>query len=94
MKERIAAAHFGLAEQYFCEGEDDKSIEEYGKAIAFDPGYGEAYNARGIMYYRKKDYDKAIADYEAALRLDFASPAVQKNLENARRERELSGTAG
>jgi tetratricopeptide (TPR) repeat protein len=37
--------------------------------IRDDPGFDWAYHVRGWIYYRKKDYDKALADYEAAIKL-------------------------
>ncbi|MDR1129288.1 MAG: tetratricopeptide repeat protein, partial [Treponema sp.] len=89
-KEKIANAHFYLGEEYLDDEDDDKAgkaIEEYSKAIAFDPDYGDAYNSRGHIYYRRKDYDKAIADYEAAVRLYPDSAAIKNNLERARQAR-------
>ncbi|MDR1249853.1 MAG: tetratricopeptide repeat protein, partial [Treponema sp.] len=62
---------------------DDKAIEEFSKTIAFDPDYGDAYNSRGHIYYRRKDYDRAVADYEAAARLFPNSAGIKNNLENA-----------
>ena len=34
------------------------------------PATAAAYNGRGIAWHAKKDYDKAIADYDEAIRLD------------------------
>jgi tetratricopeptide (TPR) repeat protein len=46
-----------------------------------------AYNNRGLAYYSKKDYDRAIADHEAALRIDPNNIHTKAYLEEARRAR-------
>ena len=47
----------------------DAAIEKFGQAIAKDPKEVSAYNNRGLAYKDKKDFDKAIADFNEALRL-------------------------
>jgi tetratricopeptide (TPR) repeat protein len=49
-----------------------------------EPG---AYNDRGLMYYEEGDYDQAIADYEAVLRITPDDADVRDKLEAARRAR-------
>jgi tetratricopeptide (TPR) repeat protein len=44
-----------------------------------------AYNNRGSEYYNKKDYDRAIADYEAALKIDPNHPYAKDSLADANR---------
>ena len=44
------------------------------RAIRLDPENAGAFNNRGIAWYDKKEYDKAIADYNEAIRLDPKSP--------------------
>jgi tetratricopeptide (TPR) repeat protein len=39
------------------------------EAIRLDPNYAFTYNNRGNAYYTKGDWDRAIADYEAVLRI-------------------------
>ena len=46
------------------------AINDLNKAIELKPDYGEAYNNRGLAYYMIKDYDKALADFEHALKLN------------------------
>ena len=41
-------------------GEYDKAIEEYSEAIRIDPTLANAYFNRGFVWYKKRDYDKAI----------------------------------
>ena len=40
------------------------------ESIKIDPGYADAYYNRGLAWYFKKRYDKAIADYREAIRLN------------------------
>jgi lipoprotein NlpI len=44
-----------------------------------------AYNNRGTAYYGKGDYDRAVADYDEAIRLDPKYPFAYNNLGNAYR---------
>jgi tetratricopeptide (TPR) repeat protein len=43
---------------------------EYTRAITLAPGYAQAYLERGLAYNHKDSYDKAIADFTEAIRLD------------------------
>jgi tetratricopeptide (TPR) repeat protein len=43
------------------------------------------YNGRGIAYYRKGEYDRAIADFTEALRIDPNYTQAKDNLEAAKR---------
>jgi len=38
--------------------------------MRIDPTYPAAYNNRGNTWYRKGDFDRAIADYNQAIQLD------------------------
>jgi tetratricopeptide (TPR) repeat protein len=55
--------------------------------LQIDPGNAMAYNNRGGAYYNKKDYNRAIADYEAALRIDPNHALARDNLAKARNAR-------
>jgi cytochrome c-type biogenesis protein CcmH/NrfG len=57
----------GLA--YFERGDMDRAIHDYGRAIALNPGYIEAYNARAIVCYLRKDFQKMSADMATIRRL-------------------------
>jgi tetratricopeptide (TPR) repeat protein len=46
----------------------------------------EAYLDRGVAYGGKGDYDRAIADFEAALRINPNDANAKNNLEIARRK--------
>ena len=48
----------------------DQLIDEYTEAIRINPADPGAYNTRGMSYAEKGDYDRAIADFTEAIRLD------------------------
>jgi tetratricopeptide (TPR) repeat protein len=50
-----------------------------------DPNNVRAYNERGRAYFNKDDYDRAIADYTQALKINPNHAAAKKNLELAQK---------
>ena len=64
-----ASDHYNRGTAYYNNGDYDRAITEYAKAIRLDPKYAIAYNDRGTAYYNKGDYDRAIADFTEAIRL-------------------------
>ena len=55
------------ASAYLKNGQYDKAIEDYSRAIAIDPNNANAYNGRGIAYRKKDQYDKALEDFNKAI---------------------------
>ncbi len=53
----------------------DKAIEEFDRAVEFDPDYAEAYCDRGIARYMQGDHEEAFRDFELAIEKD---PALGK----------------
>jgi len=47
----------------------DKAISDYTEAIRLNPNNAEIYYNRGVGYGEKGDYDRTIADYESAMRI-------------------------
>ena len=47
-----------------------KAIENYKKAIVYDPNFAFCYDNIGICYRRLNDFDKAIEYYEKSLKID------------------------
>ena len=66
----------------------DKAIADFNKTLQLDPNHDGAYNSRALMYIKRGDYAKAIADWEAVLRLNPDDSTAKMNLEKAKRERE------
>jgi len=56
--------HFGQHD-----GDIDRAIAYFSKAIEIDPGYDEAYHQRGRAYYYKGQLDKALSDFNKALEI-------------------------
>jgi SpoVK/Ycf46/Vps4 family AAA+-type ATPase len=48
-------------------------------AIVLNPSFAEAYFNRGLSYYNKKDFDKAISDYNRAAELDGRNAIIYNN---------------
>src|SRR6185312_12200486 len=61
------------------------SVEEYTRIIGQDPENAEAYNERGKAYLSKREYDRAIQDFNQALRLRPYFGEAKDNLKEAER---------
>jgi class 3 adenylate cyclase/Tfp pilus assembly protein PilF len=73
-----ATVRYKLGRALRDKGEPDQAIESYDRSIALKPT-ADAYNHRGIAYFDKSDYAKAIDDYTAALKL---SPSLAEAINN------------
>jgi len=58
------------ATAYQRKREFDKAIDDYGNALMFNPQYALAYCKSWRNLCKKGDLDKAIADFDDAIRLD------------------------
>lgn len=59
---------------------------DYNETLRVDPNDTDAYSDRGA-YFKKGDIDRAIANFEAALRIDPNNNEAKDNFERVRRER-------
>lgn len=66
---------------YNFTGQNDAALEACNEAIALNADYWRAYNNRANIYYDRGDYAAALADYEAAARLNPRSVAVRRNID-------------
>ena len=67
---RLVEEAFSFSKQ----GEDEKAIETYTKAIEADPLYGQPYFNRGAIYADHRELEKALADFNKGLEADPTSP--------------------
>jgi tetratricopeptide (TPR) repeat protein len=91
-----ALADIGQANRavvYGRQGELDRAIAEYTRAIEADPALARAFNGRGQAYLRKQDTVRAVADFNAALRLDQTNASARRNLERATAVASAAGVA-
>ena len=54
----------------FLDGQYDRAIVFFNKAIEKNPRFAEAYYNRGITYLEKKQFDKAISDFTKAIEIN------------------------
>ena len=57
-----------------------KAADYWDRAIRSKQNTVEAYNNRGLAYHELKQYDKAIADFSQAIRLDALHLAAAQEL--------------
>jgi len=55
---------------YLNQGEYDKALADFNKAIELDAKNAGAYDNRGVLYLRQGDYEKALSDVNKAIELD------------------------
>ena len=73
--------------EYRKEGDIDKAINDFEKAIDLDPKHAEAYNNVGVAYSMKGHYENAISCYEKSLFLNPKDAGVYINRGNLHRNR-------
>ena len=76
---RSARLHTELGSRYFLAGQNAYALEELSIALTADSNYFQAYNVRGLVFAVLKDYPKAEADFERAIRLAPNDPEVNNN---------------
>jgi len=64
-----AVAYLNRGVEYYQNGELDRAIADFDKAISIDPDFAEAYNDRGLCYTTKGDRDQAISDFDRSIQL-------------------------
>jgi type IV pilus assembly protein PilF len=74
-----AAAHTGLAGEYYARGNWAVALSESREAIKFDNNYYPAYNMMGLVYMELREDNSARDSFERALTLSANNPDVQNN---------------
>lgn len=57
----------------FKQGELQKALDEYNRSLALDPLFYDGYLSRGVLWGRLGEYEKAVLDFTAALKLNRTS---------------------
>ena len=78
-----AESRWRSARELIQVGQYDSAVRQLDGAIALKPTYAQAYNARGYAWLLLRDYQRAIADFDQALRL-------LPNYVNANQNREMA----
>jgi tetratricopeptide (TPR) repeat protein len=65
-----AIIYYNRGNDYLHEGDYDRALENYNKAIELDPDIYQVYGNRGNIYDVKGEYEKAIADQTKALEIN------------------------
>ncbi|MFA5872178.1 MAG: tetratricopeptide repeat protein [Parcubacteria group bacterium] len=96
--------HNNLGDVYARQGNTQKAIEEFQKAIAINPNYADAYHNLANTYQQAGQFDLAVANYEKALSINpqlwqsyqnlaaiyYNAGDFQKALENIRKASEIN----
>ncbi len=70
----------GLAASYDQLGRFELADRLYGEAMRISGGSAMVLNNRGYSYYLRRDFKRARADFQAALRKDSANEMARRNL--------------
>ena len=64
-----AEAHYNIAKLYWdIYKDDEKTLEELNSAKRLDPKLSNIYNLEGLISAKRKDYKKAVALYQEAIK--------------------------
>jgi len=72
--------YFQSALAFERQGEIDKAIEDYEKAIAATPNHADSHYNLARLLAAKRDYDEAIRQYREAIRINPDDPDFHNNL--------------
>lgn len=70
------------ADENFRNGEFEKALENYGKAIELDSGNSSIYLNRALIFVKNKDYQSALRDYDRVIELDPTEIIAYSNRAN------------
>ncbi len=79
-KEKEAEKHFRQGFTYQNQGDLDKALEEYEKAVQLNPGNTRAYTNAGAIHLRREEYDRAIQQFKKVIELSQWDTKAHYNL--------------
>ncbi|MEM3361735.1 MAG: AAA family ATPase [Candidatus Anstonellaceae archaeon] len=74
-----AKFYYEKGNELFEQGEYQKAIENYNKALLLNPAFSECYFNKALCYYNLKDFDTSIEEYTKALEFDPENPVIYNN---------------
>ncbi|MFX1521238.1 MAG: tetratricopeptide repeat protein [Promethearchaeota archaeon] len=86
-----AEDHFVKGNEYFEQGEFEKAIEEYQKAVEIDPNFYQAWNKMGDAYNTLGNAEQALECYERSLEIKPDQPVIRDYSEKTKKKRALAG---
>jgi tetratricopeptide (TPR) repeat protein len=75
--------HYNFAAAFRGTGDKNGAILHYSRAIESGCGDYHVYLERGDLYLQQRQYEKSIADFKAALKVEPSNHDAQKKLETA-----------
>jgi tetratricopeptide (TPR) repeat protein len=81
----LSYAYYNLGHHYLSEGNPQRALDCYTRAIELDSGVSAYYINRGNLFLNVGETEGAARDYATAVRLDPANAAAHFNLGNALR---------
>jgi len=79
-KEKQAEKHFRQGFTYQDQGDLDKAIDEYKKAVELNSNHLKAHMNLGAVYMRQEKYDQAIEEFSAVVKLNYYHANAHYNL--------------
>jgi len=70
----------------------DEALRDFNRAIELNPAYTTALFNRAHLFEQRKEYSKAVADYDAILRVEPSNALAPRQKEGAQRKLEAGGT--
>ncbi len=80
VKQMSADNAYGEGASYLQLGSLDKAVEAFDRAINLNPDLADAYNAKGVIFTRRREYDEALKLYQKALTLNPSDAGIRLNI--------------
>lgn len=68
---------------YYRQGNFDKALEDFNKALEINPDFTLALQNRGNLYQKREEYEKAIEDFTKITKIDKYNRSVYNNRANS-----------
>ncbi|MBI2951031.1 tetratricopeptide repeat protein, partial [bacterium] len=80
VKQAAADNAYGEGASYLQLGSLDKAVEAFDRAVGLNPSLADAYNAKGVILTRRRQYDEALQLYQKALALNPSDAGIRLNI--------------